>query len=352
MKFYHNIYIAIIILIISIIIFISTLFNFELSKVSNDKKLKTITIEQGSISSIANKLYDSNLIRNKTAFKIYVKISGKHNLKAATYKLSENMGTKKIVNILIKGNNNDKYITFKEGINMRKFVSIITKETNIKEKDIYNKLQDDDYLDTIINNYWFLTNDIKNKDIYYSLEGYLYPNTYAIAPNSNIEDVLTKILDETNKQLTPYKEELEKNKLSIHKIITLASIVELEGVTKEDRAGIASVFFNRLNSKMTLGSDVTTYYGAKIDMGERDLYKDEVSACNSYNTRCPSFVGLPVSPISNPSIEAITAVLEAKSSNYYYFVADKNKKVYFSRNQTEHNNTIRKLKREGLWYEY
>ena len=129
-------------------------------------------------------------------------------------------------------------------------------------------------------------------------------------------------------------------------------MVELEGVTKEDRSGIASVFFNRLNSKMTLGSDVTTYYGAKIDMGERDLYKDEVSACNSYNTRCPSFTGLPVSPISNPSIEAITAVLEAKSSNYYYFVADKNKKVYFSRNQTEHSNTIKNLKKEGLWYEY
>lgn len=352
MKFYHNIYIAIILLILSIIVFITTLYNFELSKVSNDKKLKTITIEKGSINSIANTLYDKNLIRNKTAFKIYIKLTGKHNLKAATYKLSENMGTKKIVNILSKGNNSDKYITFKEGINIRKFVSIITKETNIKEEDIYNKLQDNDYLDKIINKYWFLTNDIKNKDIYYSLEGYLYPNTYAIAPNSNIEEILSKMLDEMDKQISPYKEKMENNKLSIHQIITLASIVELEGITKEDREGIASVFFNRLYSKMTLGSDVTTYYGAKIDMGERDLYKDEVSACNSYNTRCPSFVGLPVSPISNPSIEAITAVLEAKSSNYYYFVADKNKKIYFSTNQKEHNNTIYKLKKEGLWFEY
>ena len=109
---------------------------------------------------------------------------------------------------------------------------------------------------------------------------------------------------------------------------------------------------NRLSKNMNLGSDVTTYYGVKINMGERDLYSEEVSACNNYNTRCATFKTLPISPICNSSIEAIDAVLNPDNNDYYYFVADKNKKIYFSRTQSEHINTINRLKRSGLWYEY
>ena len=87
-------------------------------------------------------------------------------------------------------------------------------------------------------------------------------------------------------------------------------------------------------------------------MGERDLYANEVKECNNYNTRCVTFKGLPISPIDNPSIESIKAVLNPKKEKYYYFVADKNRKVYFSKTLTEHNNTINKLKKQGLWYEY
>ena len=87
-------------------------------------------------------------------------------------------------------------------------------------------------------------------------------------------------------------------------------------------------------------------------MGERDLTSKEVKECNNYNTRCTTFQGLPVSPIDNPSKEAIEAVLDYQKNDYYYFVADKNKKIYFSQNITEHNNTINKLKKQGLWFEY
>ena len=355
MKIYNNIYLAFLILITSSIVFVCTLFNFELAKVSNDKTLKEVTIKQGSISQVANTLYKNKLIKNKKAFKIYVRLTNKTNLKAATYKLSENMGTRKIVDILSKGDgyNNDIILTFNEGINTRKIAKIITENTNNKEEDIYNLLKDEEYLDKLIKKYWFLTDKIKDKNIYYSLEGYLYPNTYAIASkDTKVEEIIEKMLDETEKQLKPYKDKINNNKMNIHEIITFASIVELEGVTKEDRKGIASVFYNRINSKMTLGSDVTTYYGAKIDMSDRALTKEEINECNNYNTRCPSYLGLPISPICIPSIEAIEAVLEPSNTNYYYFVADKNKKVYFSKNQTEHSNTIYKLKKEGLWFEY
>ena len=356
MKFYHNIYLAFLILIFSLTVFFYTLYNFELSKVSNNDTLKEIVIEQGSIKSIAITLYNNNMIKSKLAFNIYVRINGKTNLKAATYSLSENMGTRKIVEILSKGYASDSAkntITFKEGINIRKIASIIAEKTNNTEEDVYNLLENEEYLNSIINKYWFLTEDIKNTNIYYSLEGYLYPNTYAISSsNTKIEEIFTKMLDETDKQLSKYRDLIENNTLSVHEILTLASIVELEGTNLEDRKKIAGVFFNRLKANMTLGSDVTTYYGAKIDIGDRDLYSSEVTACNNYNTRCTTFKEIPISPICNSSIEAIIAVLEPDNNDYYYFVADKNKNIYFSSTQKEHNSIIGKLKKEGLWYEY
>lgn len=130
-------------------------------------------------------------------------------------------------------------------------------------------------------------------------------------------------------------------------------MVESEGVTLEDRKNIAGVFINRLNKGMSLGSDVTTYYAAKVDMGERDLYMSEINSDNKYNTRSSKNAGkLPVGPICNPSKEAIEASLNYTQNDYLYFVADKNMKVYFTKTDSEHNKKIQELKNSGLWYEY
>ena len=280
-------------------------------------------------------------VTNKTDFftltseALCCKITKNNNLKAATYNLSENMGVRKIVDILAsnKGiNTNEISITLKEGINMRTLASVIEESTNNSSNDLYNILKDKEYLTNLINKYWFLENTILDDKIYYSLEGYLYPDTYYFASKDvKIQEIIEKVLDEMEKKVTPYKDKIENHQMTFHEILTLASIVELEGVTEEDRKNIASVFINRINSNMTLGSDVTTYYGAKINMGDRDLYTEELNACNDYNTRCATFKGLPISPIANPTLESITAVIEPVSTNYYYFVADKNRKVYFSK---------------------
>ena len=356
MKLFNNIYVAIATLILSIIILLFSLFSFQISKVSNDNTLKEIVIEPGSIDTIATTLYNNNLIKDKLAFKIYVKITNNTNLKAATYNLSENMGVKKIVSILASNNGKntkDISITIKEGVNMREVAQTIENNTNRTSEELFNVLKNKDYLMNLINKYWFLDNNVLNENIYYSLEGYLYPNTYYFASKDvTIEDILEKILDETEKKITPYKEQIINNKMNLHEILTLASIIELEGITKEDRQNIASVFINRLNSNISLGSDVTTYYGVKINMGDRDLYANELEQCNNYNTRCLTFKGLPISPISNPSLESIETVISPINTNYFYFVADKNKKIYFSKTIEEHNNTINRLRNNNLWFEY
>jgi len=351
MKVYRNIYLAVFFFLFSIIVFLGALYNFELSKVSNDSTLKTITIEKGSISSIAKTLKENNLIKNEFFFKLYVKMTRKTNLIAATYELAPNMGTKKIVEILSSSEGSKSNlinITFKEGINIRKVASIIEEETNNKSEDVYKLLEDKDYLSKLISKYWFLTDEVLDDKLYYSLEGYLYPNTYSFdSKDVTVETIFKSMLDETEKQLNKYKNDIENSSLSVHEIITMASMVELEAVKEEDRKGVASVFYNRLDSKMTLGSDVTTYYGAIVDMGA----KIDMSICNDYNTRCSSYIGLPVGPICNPDITSINAVLNSSDTDYYYFVADKNGDVYFSKTSTEQSNVIYKLKKQGLWLE-
>lgn len=328
-------------------------YKIGIGKVSNDDKIKNFTVEKGSTYiSIAPELKKQDLIKSELFYKLYVKMNKPENLTAGVYELSSNMDVKEIVNTLSdadKVKDDRTRMTFREGLNVRQVADIIAKNTEFTAEEVIKKMNDKAYLDTLINKYWFLTNDIKNNQVYYALEGYLYPNTYHYKKEElQIEKILEKMLDETAKQLEPYKTQIQNSGYSVHQILTLASLIELEAVTDEDRKGVSGVFHNRLNNKWSLGSDVTTYYAAKKNMTE-SLTKAELNACNGYNTRCTSMVGLPVGPIDSPSNSSIDAAINPTKSNYYFFVADKNKKVYFTKDSTEHNNIIAKLKKDGLW---
>lgn len=356
MKKFRNIAIALLIFFTAIVLFLGLYYNINMAKVSEDSTLKEITIEEGSIDSIANTLKENNLIKNITIFKVYLRLTNKTNLKAGIYNLSENMGVKKIVTLLEEGSNinpDEITITFKEGINIRTVAKLIANNTDNTFDDVINKIKDTSYINSLIDEYWFLTEDIKNENIYYPLEGYLYPNTYRFNSREvSIEDVFKKMLDETDRQLSKYRNALEGDNLSIHQLITLASIVELEGAKADDRKAVAGVFYNRLNSTSypTLGSDATTYYASKIDDWSYSLTSKELNDCtNMYNTRCSSNTGLPIGPICNPSIESIEATINPESHEYYFFVADCQGKVYLTKNSIEHEEIIDKLRKDNNW---
>ena len=351
MKKFRNAAVGLVVIGFTLVLTLCTYYNINMGKVSKDSTPKEVTIKAGSITTT---LKENHLIKNKTIFKVYIYLTSKTNLKAGTYDLSEDMGVKKIVDVLEKGDTSQgKGITFKEGINVRKVATLISEKTNNSYEDKLNYITDSNNINTLISKYWFLTEDIKNSNIYYPLEGYLYPNTYSISKDTEISTIIDTMLNETDKQLSKYKDDIEKSKLSIHEIITLASIVELEVANKEDRKAVAEVFYNRLNSKSfpTLGSDATSYYGAKVDDWTTGrLTSKELNDCsNKYNTRCPSNIGLPVGPIGNPSIESIEAVLHPEEHKYYYFVNDCDGKLYLTKTQSEHDNTINKLKKENKW---
>lgn len=354
MKKYIKIIFASVIFIISLIVFCLSLFRYELSPVSKDTTEKIVIIKEGTISSIGMTLKKENLIRSELFFKLYIRLTNKNSLQAGTYSLNESMSTKEIIKKIEQGkvtNKDEIKITFKEGKNIRYIAKVISENTNNNESDVFNLIKDNNYLNELINNYWFIENDITKKDIYYPLEGYLFPDTY-IFKNKDVEvkKIFKTMLDEMDKKLSIYKTEIERNNLSIHELLTLASIVELEGAKANDRKEVAGVFYNRLNNNWSLGSDVTTYYASKIDDWSYSLTYKELNDCNNkYNTRCKSFIGLPIGPIANVSIESLDAVFNYSKHNYYYFVADCNGKVYLTKNESEHNKIINKLKEDGNW---
>ncbi len=332
-------------------------YKYSVSAPSNNGEEVSVYVEEGqTYSSIGSILKEKGIIRSEFAYKIYIKLNETKDLEYGEYHIKNNLSVEDVIKTLERGSKNTAKtvsITFYEGKNMRDVISKITKNFNISEKDILNKLKDKDYLDSLIEKYWFLTKSIKDKDIYYSLEGYLFPDTYEFYLNSSVEGIFEKLLDNTEHKLEEYKSKIENSKYSIHEIMTLASIVELEAGTSDDRNGVAGVFYNRLNDKWALGSDVTTYYAEKLDNYSRDLTNAELNNCNSYNTRSSCLDGkLPVGPICNPGIESIVASISPKKHKYYYFVADKNGKTYFNKSYSDHTSTVSKLKRDGLWIEY
>lgn len=325
--------------------------------VSKESSKVTFTVEKGSsMKQIVNVLKEEKLIRNEYFALVYIKLNKISDLKAGNYSLDKNMSLKEILKILKSGSNIKEetvMITFNEGKTMRGIAKIIDENTSNSYDDVFETLEDKEYINSLINEYWFLDNIILDENIYYPLEGYLAPDTYEFKVNVSVKDIFKKLLDQTDSILTNYKSEIENSNFSIHELITLASMVESEGVSLEDRKNIAGVFINRLNKGMSLGSDVTTYYAFKIELGERDLYKSELNSSNPYNTRSSANAGkLPIGPICNPSKNSILASIEYTKNNYLYFVADKNMKVYFNETDSGHNKTINELKSSGLWYEY
>lgn len=318
---------------------------------SHDEEV-VIEIPKGSNGAdILDILDENDLLKSRLCAKIYLKMHH-YDFKSNGYILNKNMDLSKILSVL---EGKDKQyisnikITVIDGQTIPEFAKSISKATNIKYDDIMAKWSDKTYLQSLIEKYWFLTEDILQDGIYYPLEGYLAPETYFLTSQTdNIESITTMMLDQMEKHLSKYKEEINafqagNQKLSIHQFITLASIIQRESpANNEDRALIAGVLINRLNKPMRLQSDVTVNYGnqvTKVDVSHNDLNTD-----TKYNTY--RYDGLPIGPISALSTDTIEDTLHYQQSEYYFFFATQDQKVLYAKTYKEHLENVNKNK----WY--
>jgi hypothetical protein len=314
-----------------------------------DKKNIEFVLKPGMASKqVAEELKNKQLIKSKSSFMFYLKTKN-FKLKSGNYNLNKSMSIKDILTKLSSGKNDAVVLLkFLEGWDMDQVIKEITSKTNNTKEDVLKLLKDKDYLKELERKYDFINFDkISDKDIRYSLEGYLFPDTYHIdTKNITVKEIFKMMLDKMEKELKSLN--ISSSSLLPHEILTLASIVEKEGKSYEDRQKMVDLFNRRISSNISLGSDVTSYYGLGIKLNERDLTQKEYNDRNKYNTRV--IKGLPIGPICMPSKSSIKAVLKPIKHDSLYFVSDKYGKIYFSKTQAEQEKVIASLKKEGKWF--
>ncbi len=353
MKIFRNIAAIILVLLGITILSLCTIYNINIKAVdkNDDSKIEVIIPQGTSKKEVGNILEENGLIRSSNFFSIYIKLFDTKDFKASTYYLSKNMDLKEIISVLENGNSynpNQIAITFKEGINIRKLATLIQDNTNNSYDDVISTLNDDKYLDELIEKYWFITDNIKNDKLYYSLEGYLFPDTYYFSSkNVTVKEILEKMLDKMGSVLEEYKDKIKNSDLNVHEILTLASIIEKEGKTK-DFGKISSVFYNRLKLNMSLGSCATAYYGMGMDFDEVGIATSEMmSNVNDYNTYI--LKSLPIGPISLPGMSAIVAAITPEESDNLYFLSDNEGVTYFFKTLQEQIAKKNELIQSGKW---
>ena len=312
----------------------------------NDKKLVQVEVPSGSSNrQIGDILEDGDVIRDGMVFNFYTKFKNLTNFQAGYYQFSPNMTLDQISKELQQGGSAEPLddaskLTVPEGYDVDKIASLVAKKTDFKKEDFIKVMKDEKFFDQLKAQYPDLLTDAGNaKDVRYRLEGYLFPATYNVHKNRSLEDLVTQMVDTTNQILTPYYSQIKEKGLNVQEVMTLASLVEKEGVTQSDRKKIAQVFFNRIEAQMPLQSDISILYALGEHKEVVTIKDTEVDSPYNLYTN----TGYGPGPFDNPSQEAIQAVLDPTKNDYYYFVADiSTGKVYYAKTYEEHMELVEK----------
>lgn len=302
---------------------------WALAPISTEEKEVNFIIEPGTSKTVISKnLEKAGLIRSEYILDLYLAFT-KPNIQAGEYLLTPTMTPKEMIDKFSKGDVkiNSVTVTLVEGKRITNYAKTLEEKFDFTANDFLAQASDREFLESLVGNenYWFLTDAILNEALYYPLEGYLYPDTYEFLETVTPKEIITTLLNHTATKLEAYKEEILNSGKSFHDILTMASIIEIEANHKEDREKAAQVFYSRIASNDTLGSDVTAFYGARKEMGRDAETWSVLNHANPYNTRLQdgSMNGkLPIGAVSNPSIESIVASLHPSDTNYYFFVAN------------------------------
>ncbi|MFC7372739.1 endolytic transglycosylase MltG [Fictibacillus iocasae] len=299
-----------------------------------------------STKEISQTLEEKGLIKNASFFHLYARIKNESNFQAGSYSLNPSMDLKQIISALKEGKLFKKpgfTITIPEGWNVPETASHIAEKTGMKKEDVLKLMSDPSFLAELEKKNTVLGKDIYKKDLYYPLEGYLFPATYEFEEKKPDPKVIIEtMVEKADEVIGKYSTEMEKTSYTPFQIVTLASLIEEESQRDEDRGKISGVFYNRLSKDMRLDSDPTVKYARK-DFSVQVLYKD-LEFASPYNTY---FVkGIPVGPISSPGEESIKAALNPIKMDALFFYARPNGEVIYTKTLAEHNAVYKKYRDE------
>lgn len=288
-------------------------------------------------------LKQSGTIRSKWFFVTYVSLRGvASSLKPGVYTFSDHSSIFGIARLLVKGVSNEYSIFVPEGLTRQEVEKILEEKQLVLGKK-FLEASGAKAVSRFKNKFEFLK-DAPPQD---GLEGYLFPETYRIFKNATADDVIIKMLAEFDKKLSPdLRAEIFKQKKTIFEIVTMASLIENEVVSDEDRALISGILWKRLQRGVPLQVDATLVYIKEMKQLKPGLVAEDRKINSPYNTYLNG--GLPVGPISNPGLSAIKAAIYPKESPYWFYLSTPNGQTIFSETLDDHNRA-RDLYLKGNW---
>jgi UPF0755 protein len=284
-----------------------------------------VSFPSGSgIRKLADDLKTGGVIRSKWHFVLLTRLRGDaHHLKAGEYRFSDDMTPDVILRKIVAGEVDYRKFTLPEGYSMYQAAELLEQKGYFRREAFLEKCRDKEFLVRL---------GLKEG----SAEGYLYPATYNLSRGGSEEQLLEQMIGQFNKAYATLQEGKGTQKLSRHEIITLASMIEKEAVSADEKPIISSVFYNRLRISMPLQSDPTAVYGVRAFSGK--VSRSDILRPSPYNTYLNK--GLPPGPIGNPGVDAVQAAMHPAQTDFLYFVARQDGTHQFSRNLAEHNRAV------------
>ncbi len=284
---------------------------------SSDTIPVAFTVARGDgAKTIAANLANNNLIRSSTGFYVLVKLIGiDRQLQAGEFRLTRAMDARTIALELTHGIS-DLWVTTLEGWRSEEMAAAIARDLDIPEQEFLK----------------------------FTREGYMFPDTYLIPQDATAAAIVDMFAQNFEKKVTsPMREDAKRSGLTLAQVITLASIVEREGRTGEDRPIIAGILLKRLKADWPLQTDATLQYALGYQAREKTWWKktltlEDKNVRSLYNTYLNP--GLPPGPIANPGIESIKAVIYPKETDYWYYLHDPAGGVHYAATVEEHNTNV------------
>ena len=305
--------------------------------VSTNSQTVVFHIDSGELpSQVTDDLFAQHLIRDRTAFDLYVRITGAGSkFEAGSFVLNRNMTISQIVTALQHGSASQVSVTLPEGYPLREQAKYVEKSGLGTAADYMTIAGEPSWSAS----YDFLSSRPAGANP--PLEGYLFPDTYLVA-KADLRGLIRAQLDQFGNIVTPaLRSQISQATATrpaetIEAIVILASMVDREANTRTDRGNVCSVYYNRLNANMALGVDATLLYALRRLSPEPTFA--ELSLDSPYNTR--THTGLPPGPISNPSKAALLACINPPQTQFFYYFTDRNQVTHFERTQQEFERDI------------
>ena len=273
-----------------------------------------VSVEKGeSLSQIANSFKQSSVIRSSFWLKTFVTLwGGEKKVVAGDYYFPTAISVFKVASVLHKGEFGliAKKITIPEGTSSMEMAKILEKELPaFKAKDFVNEVLDNNY------------------------EGYLFPDTYFLTPNTKAGEVILMMRENFARQIKQYEEDILKFKKPLNEVVIMASIIEDEANgTLESKRIVSGILWKRVRLEMPLQVDAAfQYYNGK---NSYTLTKEDLTEDHEYNTYTNK--GLPPTAITNPGIDSIRAAITPTKTEYLYFLSDKKGNMYYAKNFEGH----------------